>query len=136
MPVIARSAPPPAFSAHRRFSMRFHAIQSTRAIGPRWAKIPRAGILIGLVAVLMIPVAGRALLQNTTPRNLPEFLNRQPDINDQARMRQQQKSDQNFEAVNTERKKKVSGDSAELLKLATDLKAELDKTGKDTLSIT
>src|SRR5664279_685421 len=117
------------------FKMRFRAIRFTKSIAPRAAKSRRTGILIGLAAVLMIPMAGKALLQNTTPRNLPEFHNRQPDINDQERMRQQQKTDQNFEAVNTERKKKISGDSAELLKLATDLKADLDKASKDTLSL-
>ncbi len=115
--------------------MRFQKIQITRTLRLSWAKMPRAGIYLVLVAVVMIPVAGKALLQQN-PRNIPEFLNRQPDINDQERMRQQQKSDQNFEAVNAERKKKIAGDSAELLKLASDLKADLDKAGKDTLSLT
>jgi hypothetical protein len=35
-----------------------------------------------------------------------------------------------------ERKKRIADQSASLLKLATDLKAEVDKTTKDTLSIT
>jgi hypothetical protein len=112
--------------------MRFHFVQSIRSLR---TDRPKVAFLIGLLAVVMIPVAGRALLQNTTPRNLPEFLNRQPDVNDQERMRQQQKGDQTIEAVNIERKKKISADSAELFKLAIDLKAELDKTGKDTLSV-
>ena len=38
-------------------------------------------------------------------------------------------------AANTERKKQIADDSARLLKLATDLKAEVDKTNKDTLSL-
>ena len=41
----------------------------------------------------------------------------------------------NAEATNAERKKQIADDSARLLKLATDLKAEVDKTTKDTLSI-
>jgi len=42
---------------------------------------------------------------------------------------------QNFEAANAERRKQISDDSARLLKLATDLKTEVDKTTKDTLSL-
>ena len=41
----------------------------------------------------------------------------------------------NAEATNAERKKQIADDSARLLKLATDLKAEVDKTSKDTLSL-
>ena len=43
---------------------------------------------------------------------------------------------QDTEAVNAERKKQIADESASLLKLATDLKAEVEKTTKDTLSIT
>jgi hypothetical protein len=43
---------------------------------------------------------------------------------------------QEYEAANAERKKKIAADSALLLKMATDLKAEVDKTNKDMLSIT
>jgi hypothetical protein len=46
-----------------------------------------------------------------------------------------QSGTQNFDAINAERKKEIASDSARLLKLATDLKAEVDKTDKDTLSI-
>ncbi len=38
-------------------------------------------------------------------------------------------------AANTDRKKRIADESASLLKLATDLKAEVDKTTKDTLSL-
>jgi len=41
----------------------------------------------------------------------------------------------NYAAANAERKKQIAEDSAKLLKLATDLKAEVDKTSKDTLSL-
>jgi hypothetical protein len=40
------------------------------------------------------------------------------------------------EVIDAERKKQIADESARLLKLATDLKAEVDKTTKDTLSIT
>jgi hypothetical protein len=41
----------------------------------------------------------------------------------------------NFDAANAERRKQIADDSAKLLKMATDLKAEVDKTTKDTLSL-
>jgi len=50
-------------------------------------------------------------------------------------MREEQTKKQNFEAANLERKKQIAEDSAKLLKLATDLKTEIDKTNKDTLSL-
>jgi len=58
-----------------------------------------------------------------------------PDANAQMRMREESAKQQNFEAANAERKKQIADDTAKLLKLATDLKAEVDKTNKDTLSL-
>jgi hypothetical protein len=46
-----------------------------------------------------------------------------------------QSAKQNFDAANAERRKQIADDSARLLKLATDLKSEVDKTTKDTLSL-
>lgn len=114
--------------------MRFQKNQFTRSLRLSWASMPRAALYLILAALVMIPVVSKALLQNQ-PRNVPEFLNRQPDANDQEKMRQQQQTQQNFAAANAERKKKIAAESAELLKLATDLKAELDATSKDTLSL-
>jgi hypothetical protein len=77
-------------------------------------------------------------LSNPVPRptgiTLPAA-NRAPDANDQMEMREQQTKKQNFAAANAERKKQIADDSAKLLKLAADLKAEVDRTGKDTLSL-
>jgi hypothetical protein len=56
--------------------------------------------------------------------------------NDQMKMREQQVKKQNYEAANAERRKQLAEDSARLLKLATELKAEVDKTTKDMLSLT
>jgi hypothetical protein len=60
-----------------------------------------------------------------------------PDANAQMVMHQQQtaQQQQNYAAANAERKKQISSDSAQLLKLATELKNEVDKTTKDTLSL-
>jgi hypothetical protein len=46
-----------------------------------------------------------------------------------------QASTTSLDAANAERKKLVADESARLLKLATDLKAEVDKTTKYTLSL-
>jgi ribosomal protein L9 len=69
------------------------------------------------------------------PYLMPEA-NRLPDVNDQMKMREQQVKKQNYEAANAERRKQLAEDSARLLKLATELKAEVDKTTKDMLSLT
>ena len=61
--------------------------------------------------------------------------NRPPDANQQMAMREQQGKKANFEAANVERKRQIADDSARLLKLASDLKTEVDKTSKDTLSL-
>jgi uncharacterized protein YpuA (DUF1002 family) len=58
-----------------------------------------------------------------------------PDANAQMVMHEQQTKKQDFVAANEERKKQISDDTAKLLKLAADLKAEVDKTNKDTLSL-
>jgi hypothetical protein len=77
-------------------------------------------------------------LTNPPPRpttiTLPAA-NRVPDANEQMKMREQQEKKQDFTAANAERKKQISDDSAKLLKLATELKAEVEKTSKDTLSL-
>jgi hypothetical protein len=100
---------------------------------PRSRKIHICLILIGIA---MIPIFCKALLQQPNPpRNLPEFINRLPDENDQARMRQEQNGQADFEAASAYRHKQVSDESAKLVKLAIDLKAEVDKSGNDTLSV-
>ena len=68
------------------------------------------------------------------PYLLPEA-NNLPDVNAQMRMREQAQKKQNFDAANAERRRQIAEDSARLLKLAAELKAEVDKTTKDTLSL-
>jgi hypothetical protein len=93
--------------------------------------------------LLLIPAfAGRAQ-SSTAPINplrmdrvdLPTPVNQAPDPNAQMQMRNLQTGKQNFAAANAERKKQISDDSARLLKLVSDLKSEVDKTNKDTLSL-
>ena|SRR5215471_511472 len=95
-------------------------------------------IWLVVLAVGLIPVVGWGLWQNTmpnTPRNVPDFLNRLPDENDQARMRQENQSQPNYASINAMRRKEVSEDTDKLVKLANDLKAEVDKADRDTLSV-
>jgi hypothetical protein len=61
--------------------------------------------------------------------------NRLPDVNDQMEMRDKATKQQDYTAANVERRKQIADDTTKLLKLATDLKAEVDKTTKDTLSL-
>jgi len=68
------------------------------------------------------------------PILLPEA-NRLPDANDRMLMDQQQTKKQKFEAANAVRRKQISDDAAKLLELATELKASVDKTDRDTLSL-
>jgi hypothetical protein len=64
------------------------------------------------------PVPGRAT--NTSPLAVPAA----------------QGGAQAFDAINADRKRQITEESAALLKLATELKTDVDKTTKDTLSLT
>ncbi|HEX4286422.1 MAG TPA: hypothetical protein VHZ28_15120 [Terracidiphilus sp.] len=85
-----------------------------------------------LLCVAFLPVTSQ---QPNQPRNVPEFINRLPDANDQARMRQTQKTQADFAAANALRQKEIAGDTEKLQKLANDLKADVDKAGPNTLSL-
>jgi hypothetical protein len=65
----------------------------------------------------------------------PPSINRTPDANDKMAMNEQHAKKVNFENANAERRKQLVADSALLLKLAAELKGEIDKTPKDTLSL-
>jgi hypothetical protein len=67
------------------------------------------------------------------PYLLPDA-NRLPNVNDQMRMRERKKMQQNFDAANFARKKQIADDSSKLVTLAIALKAELDNNPNNTLS--
>lgn len=100
-----------------------------------WGRILVCCVVIAVFAAVVGP---GQLMNNGKPNpsvmpdNQPNVL---PDVNQQMMMHQQQASKRNFEAVNAERRRAIVGESALLLKLATDLKAEVDKSNKDTLSL-
>lgn len=107
------------------------------------SKIPRArrvrtiwiGVLASIAVAALALLVGQGLLRAQYVRYSPEII-RAPDANAQNDINQQKLDKQNFEKVNAERKKQIADESALLLKLAADLKTEVDKTDKDTLSIT
>jgi hypothetical protein len=65
----------------------------------------------------------------------PTPINQPPDAIAQMKMNEQQPKQQDYAQANAERKKQIAEDCVKLLKLAADLKAEVDKTNKDTLSL-
>ncbi len=107
----------------------------------------RLGLLIGCCVLLCAGLAPRTSAaqsaQGATPGTGPNIdrpylspdANRLPDVNDQMKMKDKQAKQQSFDAANQERKKQLSDDSAKLLTLAMALKAEVDKTNKDMLSL-
>jgi hypothetical protein len=81
------------------------------------------------------PLASHDSNSTTTPPSANSVPNANIQVNAQKDLRDQQAGKQNVDAVNVEPKKQIVDDSARLLKLATDLKAEVDKTTEDTLSL-
>jgi len=105
---------------------------------PTW-KRPLVRVLACSAALIALTGAAQPS-QDPPPRSsdrpyLIPSANRLPDANDRMEMQQQQSKQQDYAAANAERKKQIAEDSARLLKLATDLKSEVDKTTKDTLSL-
>lgn len=91
--------------------------------------------------VAVFALAGAAQTSQQNPNQTPmrpvlqPEANRLPDANDQMQMRDQQTKQQSFESANESRRKQISQESDQLLTLAIALKAEVDKTNKDTLSL-
>ncbi|MGD0095312.1 MAG: hypothetical protein ABSB60_02380 [Terracidiphilus sp.] len=105
----------------------------------RIRQLPRAktvwiGLLAGLTTAAIVMLIGQGSLRAQFPHVPPE-ITRTPDINEQNDINQNKVDKQNVDAINAVRKKQIADESAQLLKLATDLKTEVDKTNKDTLSI-
>lgn len=102
-----------------------------------------ASVAFGLLLVAVgSPVMARSQtatapggVLRTDKVDLPTAINQPPDANVQMEEREQRAKTQNFAAANAERKKQIADDSAKLLKLAADLKAEVDKTNKEMLSL-
>jgi hypothetical protein len=91
-----------------------------------------------IMLLAMVAFAGATLLVGQFP---PARTVRPVDPNDQVDMQNQQvqldkeAQEKNRAALNAERRKHIADESAALLQLVTELKAEVDKTDKDTLSL-
>jgi len=110
--------------------------------GVRWRSSSRfrsGGIIAALAAIFALTAVAQsgqpAPQRNSKQSCLSSDANRPPDANDQMLMREQQEQDQNFENANAARRKLLTDESAQLLALAAQLKIEMDKTDKDTLSL-
>ena len=101
----------------------------------RSAKTLWIGVAASLSIAAFALLVGHGMLQAQYIKYPPEIV-REPDANAQNDINQQKAQKENFEAANAVRKKQIADESAALLKLATELKTEVDKTNKDTLSIT
>lgn len=108
---------------------------SAVAIKPHWQICCACLVLISALngaAQASIPPGGALRMDRV---DLPTPINQPPDPNTQMKMREQQSKERNYAGANAERKKQIAEDSGRLLKLAADLKAEVDNISKDTLSL-
>jgi hypothetical protein len=115
-------------------------MKSQRAEVTKGSRPPRAraiwiALLAGLAGVILVPVVSRGLQVRDPGFRYPPSVTRIPDANAQNEINGQDSKDKSYEAANAERKKQIADDSSRLLKLATELKTEVDKTNKDTLSL-
>ena len=108
--------------------------KSRTSLRPHRTSAIYAAIITGLFALGLTPMTASAPIQQTGSY-IPSAVNRMPDANDRDKMQQQQTNENLIEAANALRKKEISAESEKLLKMAADLKEELDKNDKDTLSI-
>jgi len=91
----------------------------------------------GVLAVAaMLAMAQQAPNRNPDKPYINPAANPVPDKNQQMALQEQQREKSvDYTGANTERQKQIASDAARLLQLATELKKEVDKTDKDTLSV-
>jgi hypothetical protein len=120
----------------RRFGEKANLKSAAHSAWPHWGRMFACLAAMAALTVAANPGQQTPNRDPDKPYLLPEA-NRLPDVNQQMEMREQkQESPQaDYAAANVERKKQISDDSTQLLKLATELKTEVDKTTKDTLSL-
>lgn len=97
----------------------------------------RTFAMYSVVALLMLYASPIGPQQPPNPNRPihPPILTDPPDANAQMMMRMNKEKKNDYEAANAERRKQLVEDSTRLLALATQLKTEVDKTDKDTLSV-
>jgi hypothetical protein len=122
--------------------MKIQRVNTTERLRLTRKRAPWLGVLTGLIGIAIVPIVGQGKLQQgppSPPPNPPGVTPHQiyptPDAKGMTDGDPEQAQQANYEAENAERKRRIADESAKLLKLATELKAEVDKTTKDTLSL-
>ena len=95
----------------------------------------RSAAAVCLMAFAALAASHELTSQDASRPVLSPEASRPPDAHAQLAMNEQQSKNASVDAANVERRREIGEDSTRLLKLATGLKAELDKTSKDTLSL-
>jgi len=109
-------------------------IRAQRPVGMPWLRVA-AGI-VSMSALLAAALHSQQSGHQTTASAADqETTSGRSWESSQLKIPEPQNAQQDFAAANAERRKQIADDSARLLKLATDLKSEVDKTTKDTLSL-
>lgn len=93
------------------------------------------GVIAGVSAIVFVPVVGAGLQAKDAGSTNPVPVTQEPDTKAQNQVDGRDSKVKNPEAATVERKKQIADESSRLLKLATELKTEVDKTNKDTLSL-
>ena len=117
--------------------MNLQQVHSSRAWRRPRMKAAHVGALVVLAAIAMLPVAGQAPADEKKPQDSKAASVANPALgsNHQAQASEPLADKPVPEAASGERKNPIVEDSARLLQMARDLKAEVDKTTKDTLSL-
>jgi type VI protein secretion system component VasF len=116
--------------------MRSLRIQECRKPRPLRRTPVWGGVLAVLAALVLLPVVGEGLLpcqSQAAPQ--PAATNPMPEAKTQAPTLTPPGSQPGAESADAERSRQIALDAANLLEMATDLKTEVYKTRKDTLSI-
>jgi hypothetical protein len=105
-------------------------IKATKGV---WAGLVAAGTLGGSVALVVASLAARA---PGLPRNMQAAQAPPVAVSEPANPETQKPATPpGSEPAGIDRKKEIAEESARLLRMATELKSEVDKTTKDTLSM-
>ncbi|MGB6692448.1 MAG: hypothetical protein WBE76_31790 [Terracidiphilus sp.] len=121
------------FAAHQNHEeVRAWASTARHSAGPRWGRMMACLAAMAALTGAVNPGQQAPATHSDAPYYLPAA-NLLPDASQQMETRDQQHETK--PATDEERKKQIGDESARLLKLATELKTEVDKTTKDTLSL-
>jgi hypothetical protein len=104
----------------------------------------RCGMAIAILASLVQLAAGQKVTNSAEQPpgvrsdriGIPSPVNQPPDAVSQTEMRGRTPKAKNLTAVNLERRRQIAADTARLIKLAEDLKTQLESASNDALSMT